>query len=51
MNPLWTFHDLLQAIQGHSIGIVPQGFVNGISIDSRSIAPQEAFFCYQGSSL
>ncbi|ACT57574.1 UDP-N-acetylmuramoyl-tripeptide--D-alanyl-D-alanine ligase [Candidatus Liberibacter asiaticus] len=48
MNPLWTFHDLLQAIQGHSIGIVPQGFVNGISIDSRSIAPQEAFFAIKG---
>ncbi|KGB27763.1 UDP-N-acetylmuramoylalanyl-D-glutamyl-2, 6-diaminopimelate--D-alanyl-D-alanine ligase [Candidatus Liberibacter solanacearum] len=48
MSNLWAFHDLLHAIQGKSLGEVPEDFVQGISIDSRSIAPKEAFFAIKG---
>ncbi|AKK20641.1 UDP-N-acetylmuramoyl-tripeptide--D-alanyl-D-alanine ligase [Candidatus Liberibacter africanus] len=48
MKHLWTFHDLLHAVEGKSIGNVPEDFVQGISIDSRSIAPKEAFFAIKG---
>lgn len=48
MSNLWAFHDLLHAIQGKALGEVPEDFVQGISIDSRSIAPKEAFFAIKG---
>ncbi|MBY7649864.1 MAG: UDP-N-acetylmuramoylalanyl-D-glutamyl-2, 6-diaminopimelate--D-alanyl-D-alanine ligase [Candidatus Liberibacter europaeus] len=48
MNRLWNLHDLLKVIQGKSLAKIPEGFVTGISIDSRTISPGEAFFALKG---
>ncbi|HET7716315.1 MAG TPA: UDP-N-acetylmuramoylalanyl-D-glutamyl-2,6-diaminopimelate--D-alanyl-D-alanine ligase [Bauldia sp.] len=49
-DPLWTFEDLLRAMKGRPIGPTP-GAVNGISIDSRTIKPGEAFFAIRGETF
>ncbi|MEG8098888.1 UDP-N-acetylmuramoyl-tripeptide--D-alanyl-D-alanine ligase [Candidatus Liberibacter brunswickensis] len=51
MKNLWTFHDLFKSIQGCYSGKMPEGYVQGISIDSRSIAPKEAFFAIKGNNF
>ncbi|AHA27832.1 UDP-N-acetylmuramoyl-tripeptide--D-alanyl-D-alanine ligase [Candidatus Liberibacter americanus] len=48
MNQLWSFHDLLDAIQGEAVDKFPAGFVSGISIDSRSIVAGDVFFALKG---
>lgn len=50
MTWLWTTADLLAAVHGRPIGNMPQG-VTGISIDSRAIAPGEAFFAIKGDRV
>ncbi len=50
MNWLWTSADLVAAMHGRPIGNLPQG-VTGISIDSRAIAPGEAFFAIKGDRV
>lgn len=50
MNWLWTSADLIAAMHGRPIGNLPQG-VTGISIDSRAIAPGEAFFAIKGDRV
>lgn len=50
MNWLWTSADLVAATHGRPIGNLPQG-VSGISIDSRAIAPGEAFFAIKGDRV
>lgn len=48
MNPpLWNFEEFLEAMKGRPIGVKPEA-VAGISIDSRTIRPGEAFFAIQG---
>jgi UDP-N-acetylmuramoyl-tripeptide--D-alanyl-D-alanine ligase len=45
--PLWTFDEFLVAMKGRPIGVKPE-VVAGISIDSRTIGPGEAFFAIEG---
>ncbi|MGG7518333.1 UDP-N-acetylmuramoylalanyl-D-glutamyl-2,6-diaminopimelate--D-alanyl-D-alanine ligase [Allorhizobium undicola] len=50
MTFLWKTEDLLPAIAGRPIGTMPPG-ITGISIDSRSIKPGEAFFAIKGDRV
>ncbi|UDF28885.1 UNVERIFIED_ORG: UDP-N-acetylmuramoylalanyl-D-glutamyl-2,6-diaminopimelate--D-alanyl-D-alanine ligase [Roseateles sp. XES5] len=50
MKWLWTSADLIAAMHGRPIGNLPEG-VTGISIDSRAIAPGEAFFAIKGDRV
>ncbi|MGR9171664.1 UDP-N-acetylmuramoylalanyl-D-glutamyl-2,6-diaminopimelate--D-alanyl-D-alanine ligase [Rhizobium sp. KDH_Rht_773_N] len=50
MNWLWTTEDMVAAMAGRPFGSLPQG-ITGISIDSRSIAPGEAFFAIKGDRV
>ncbi len=50
MSLLWTSADMVTAMDGRPVGELPEG-VNGISIDSRSIAPGEAFFAIKGDRV
>ena len=45
--PLWTVEAMARAMGAERAGALPAA-VDGISIDSRSIAPGEAFFAIQG---
>jgi len=47
---LWTIDDLVAATAGRPVGTMPAG-ITGISIDSRSIQPGEAFFAIKGERL
>lgn len=47
---LWTIGDLIAATNGRPIGSMPAG-ITGISIDSRSISPGEAFFAIKGDRV
>ena len=47
MSFLWTSEALLDAVNGRPIGEMPEG-VNGVSIDTRSLKPGEAFFAIKG---
>jgi UDP-N-acetylmuramoyl-tripeptide--D-alanyl-D-alanine ligase len=49
-EPLWTLDALRAATGGRVIG-APADAITGISIDSRSIAPGEAFFAIKGDRL
>ncbi|MDA4846497.1 UDP-N-acetylmuramoyl-L-alanyl-D-glutamate--2,6-diaminopimelate ligase [Hoeflea poritis] len=44
---LWTTADMVDAMKGRPVGDLPEG-IDGISIDSRSIGPGEAFFAIKG---
>ena len=50
MSLLWTSQDMIAAMNGRPIGVMPTG-VTGISIDSRSIKPGEAFFAIKGDRV
>ena len=50
MNWLWTTEDMISAMAGRPFGTLPQG-ITGISIDSRSIGPGEAFFAIKGDRV
>ncbi|NLS20762.1 UDP-N-acetylmuramoylalanyl-D-glutamyl-2,6-diaminopimelate--D-alanyl-D-alanine ligase [Rhizobium sp. P40RR-XXII] len=50
MSWLWTTEDMVAAISGRSFGALPEG-ITGISIDSRSIQPGEAFFAIKGDRV
>ena len=50
MSVLWTIADLIAATHGRPIGAMPAG-ITGISIDSRSINPGEAFFAIKGDRV
>ena len=45
--PLWTYEDFVAAVKGRRMGMQPEA-ITGISIDSRSVAPGEAFFAIRG---
>lgn len=47
---LWTIGDLIAATHGRPIGSMPAG-ITGISIDSRSISPGDAFFAIKGDRV
>jgi len=48
--PLWTADDLVAAIGGRPFGNMPKA-ITGISIDSRSLQPGEAFFAIKGETM
>ena len=45
--PLWTSGAMAAAMRAESRGVLPEA-VTGLSIDSRSIAPGEAYFAIKG---
>ena len=45
--PLWTSGAMAAAMQAASRGLLPEAVI-GLSIDSRSIAPGEAYFAIKG---
>jgi UDP-N-acetylmuramoyl-tripeptide--D-alanyl-D-alanine ligase len=48
-QPLWTLDAMAQAMGAERAGALPVS-VNGISIDSRSIGPGDAFFAIKGDN-
>ena len=49
-TPLWTFEEMARAMKGRPIGTHP-ATITGISIDSRTVLPGEAFFAIRGDSF
>ena len=47
MSHLWTTESMIAAMGGRPVGDLPEG-ITGISIDSRAMAPGEAFFAIKG---
>ena len=50
MSALWTTEELLAATRGRPLGHLPEE-ITGISIDSRSLKPGEAFFAIKGDRV
>lgn len=50
MSLLWTSDALVAAMDGRPLGAMPEG-VTGISIDTRSLQPGEAFFAIKGEAM
>jgi UDP-N-acetylmuramoyl-tripeptide--D-alanyl-D-alanine ligase len=50
MSLLWTSEALVEAMGGRPIGSLPEG-ITGISIDSRSLQPGDAFFAIKGEAM
>jgi UDP-N-acetylmuramoyl-tripeptide--D-alanyl-D-alanine ligase len=46
-GPLWSFGDFVAATSGRPTGPTPEA-ITGVSIDSRTVAPGEAFFAIRG---
>ena len=47
MTLLWTTDDLIAAMGGRPFGNLPEG-ITGVSIDTRTLKPGEAFFAIRG---
>ncbi|WP_439872072.1 UDP-N-acetylmuramoylalanyl-D-glutamyl-2,6-diaminopimelate--D-alanyl-D-alanine ligase [Rhizobium leguminosarum] len=50
MSWLWTTEDMIAAMAGRPFGTLPEG-ITGISIDSRTVKPGEAFFAIKGDRV
>jgi UDP-N-acetylmuramoyl-tripeptide--D-alanyl-D-alanine ligase len=50
MSILWRSESLVAAMNGRPVGNLPEG-VSGISIDTRTLKPGEAFFAIKGEKL
>jgi UDP-N-acetylmuramoyl-tripeptide--D-alanyl-D-alanine ligase len=50
MSMLWTAQALVAAMDGRPLGPMPEG-VDGISIDTRSLQPGDAFFAIKGETM
>src|SRR5947209_5376087 len=48
-RPLWTVETMAAAMRAGSAGCLPQS-ISGISIDSRTVRPGEAFFAIKGDN-
>ncbi len=48
-EPLWTLHDMAAAMSAERAGALPRD-IPGLSIDTRTIKPGEAFFAIQGEN-
>lgn len=48
--PLWTYSDLVAATRGRLLG-TPRSVIHGLSIDTRTIQPGEAFIAIKGDSF
>ena len=49
MGDLWTIDDMAAAMVARCAGALPEA-ITGISIDSRTIKPGEAFFAIKGDA-
>src|SRR5882672_3993018 len=49
MTPLWTLHDMANAMKAERAGTLPRD-VPGLSIDTRTLKTGEAFFAIQGEN-
>jgi UDP-N-acetylmuramoyl-tripeptide--D-alanyl-D-alanine ligase len=49
MTALWTVADMTAAMAAHAAGLLPE-HISGLSIDTRTIAPGEAFFAITGEA-
>ena len=45
--PLWTSAAMAEAMRASAQGVLPEA-ISGLSIDSRTIAPGEAYFAIKG---
>ena len=50
MSQLWTAEALIEATDGRPLGQMPGG-IGGISIDTRTLKPGDAFFAIKGDTL
>ena len=50
MSMLWTVQALVAAMDGRPLGPMPEG-VDGISIDTRTLQPGDAFFAIKGETM
>jgi UDP-N-acetylmuramoyl-tripeptide--D-alanyl-D-alanine ligase len=50
MSLLWTSEELIAAMDGRPVGAMPGG-IGGISIDSRTLRPGDAFFAIKGEAM
>ncbi len=50
MTLLWTATELVEAMGGRPLGPMPDG-IGGISIDTRSLVPGDAFFAIKGEVM
>ena len=50
MSDLWTAEALIAATEGRPLGQMPDG-IGGISIDTRTLKPGDAFFAIRGDML
>ncbi len=50
MSMLWLTADLVDAMGGRPLGTMPEG-ITGISIDTRSLQPGDAFFAIKGETM
>ena len=50
MSSLWTSDAMVAAMDGRPVGSLPSG-ITGISIDSRTLKPGEAFFAIKGDAM
>ena len=50
MSHLWTSKALIEATDGRPLGAMPSG-IGGISIDTRTLQPGDAFFAIKGDAL
>ncbi|GAB1582482.1 UDP-N-acetylmuramoylalanyl-D-glutamyl-2,6-diaminopimelate--D-alanyl-D-alanine ligase [Phyllobacterium phragmitis] len=50
MSWLWTSTDMVEAMGGRPVGTLPEG-ITGISIDTRTLKPGEAFFAIKGENF
>jgi len=46
--PLWTLEAMIAAMRAEANGVLPQA-ITGISIDSRTLGPGEAYFAIKGA--
>jgi UDP-N-acetylmuramoyl-tripeptide--D-alanyl-D-alanine ligase len=50
MSSLWLADELIEAMGGRPVGTMPMA-VSGISIDTRSLVPGDAFFAIKGEAM
>jgi len=50
MSVLWTIDEMAAAMGARRAGMLPDA-VAGLSIDSRTVVPAEAFFAIKGDAL
>ena len=50
MSMLWTTDNLVEAMNGRPVGDMPKG-ITGISIDTRTLNPGDAFFAIKGDKF